>query len=187
MEITISLAVFKALSKFINPKNSRLQLVGIYMDSKGFAVATDGHIIGVAKIPTPCPEVILPWTFVSEIIKTKTTKPTVTIDVGADIVTCVIGQIAIRGVINPDLVYVTWRRVYPATVSGEHAYYDVRLLQRIADAGEALGASKATAGMLPLRMNGQGVAMVALRDDFHAGIMPLRPVAVNPDFTPFAI
>ena len=175
--LTVPANVLRALLVFAANEDVRFYLNGIYAEcgpAGARLVATDGHIMAVYKIegefaPASC---ILPRDLVEAGLRGTKKPDSVRLKIGAQ---CGVGQLAAPAIPGN---YAPWRKVIPATTSGEFAHFDFELLARIDKAAKLLGVKHSPV----LAYNDDGPAPVNMGyPNFFAVVMPMH---IKPDNLP---
>jgi len=164
--ICIKIGMLSALMRMASTDENRVTLNGVYFDSTGFAVATDGPAMMVCRIPTfvgPSFRVGLA-VLAAKIKARKANKSMVKVRLESSIL--------IEATDATD--YPPWRLVYPKTISLEPAQFDSAILERALRALRDLTGEKLTA---PLEMlpNGDSAGFVVTNEpDVSIVVMPFR-------------
>lgn len=158
-------------------KDVRYYIVGVLYDHADRCwVATDGNCLirtpdGTALIEGATGDLILPREFVDALVKTKQKTPGLIVS----------GEWVESGALRckpVDGKFPDWRRVVPATVSGEVAQFDVEILAKLVAANKALGLRQS--GQLVIGHNGRSGARVKLQSGCLGVVMPFDPVKGGP-------
>lgn len=179
--INIQRDVLRAVSRFMAKEDVRYYLKGVLVEvfrNVAYLVSTDGHRMAVARLERPncetwepC-EAIIPGEGVAAALKSgnaaaRRLSLVLTID-GAGFTFNACGAKTAGKLIEgrfPD-----WRRVIPRKVSGERAHFNAEYLMDAHKAAEDLGCKFSP----PIGHNGDGPAILELREDVLAVIMPVR-------------
>jgi DNA polymerase-3 subunit beta len=166
--ITVQTSTLKALLRFAATKDVRYYLTGICIEPQGYAVATDGHTLMAARIPS--------FNGQSFIVPTATVKAALSINkrmAHIDVSASVMGGINYTPI---DGRFPDWRRVVPTQLSGELAQFDADYLGRCKAALIDLGVSKMKSAAAPITHNGSGpgIVMSPHRLDVLMVVMPVR-------------
>lgn len=190
-KITLQRDILKAVSRFMAKEDIRYYLNGVKVEvhrAVAYLVATDGHRFAVARVKgspaepwEPC-EAIIPGEDVAAVLKRGSAA-----DRKLPVILTVEGDSfefdacgAITGGRPIDGRFPDWRKVIPAKVSGEVAQFNTEYLMECHRAAADLG-SKHSPG---IGHNGNGAALLELRADVLAVVMPLHGEApeVSPDW-----
>lgn len=184
MEIFITAKQVGVLLQFAAKHDVRdyINAICIQTDgAKGYAVATDGAIMGVYKLhfqrPVEKCEIIVPRDIL-ENVKSTSAGALVSISV-EETSPSHPRNIAVRqgnsqwhGVME-SRAYPDWRRLIPEKVSGEPANLSVTVYEKLCKAAKLVQGNKAP--FFILGQNGTGASIVDLRDeDFIGIVMPIR-------------
>lgn len=185
MKINMTAAQVGVLLQFAAKNDIRHYLNGVCIQvdgSKGFAIATDGAILGVFQLHLPAPleksEVIIPRDIL-ENAKCTATGTDIVIEIcqakgydGTQEVTVQQGAGQWRGQSCPG-PYPDWCRVIPEKVSGEAANMSGIVQEKLIKAAKIIQGAKNP--LVGLGQNGKDASMVDLGDpDFFAVAMPIR-------------
>lgn len=184
MEIFITAKQVGVLLQFAAKHDVRDYLNGICIQvdgRKGFAIATNGAILGVYRLHFPEPleklEVIVPRCALENV---KTTSAGALVSISVDETSPSYPRnIAVRqgnsqwhGVMD-SRAYPDWRRVIPEKVSGDAANLSVTVYEKLCKAAKLVQGNKVP--FFILGQNGTGASIVDLRDeDFIGVVMPIR-------------
>lgn len=181
MKITIPSNILVAVSSFVNIKDDRKYLRGIYIVVKkhGYLdiVASNGSILG--KFSCPCDvsnfKAIIPLDVISFI---KKHKGNVELELDGDVVNVTAGTSSAKFTCI-DGVYPDYTRVLPKTVTDQLANYDVDWLNLIVKTNKVLGAKHAS--HVQIQQNGSSAGKFTLHGSinlkeyyFEGCIMPIR-------------
>lgn len=186
MKINMTAAQAGVLLQFAAKNDIRHCLNGICLQvggNKGFAIATDGVILGVFRLHLPDPleetEVIIPRDIL-ENAKCTATAPAISIIINQAVgdygstraISVQQGAAEWRGTSSPG-PFPNWRRVIPENVSGEPANLSVAVYEKLCKAAKLPKGTKEPAFILG--QNGTGASIVRLQvDDFIGVVMPMR-------------
>lgn len=184
MEIFITAKQVGVLLQFAAKHDVRdyLNAICIQVDGrKGFAIATDGAILGVYRLHFPEPleklEVIVPRDILENV---KTTSAGALVSISVDETSPSYPRnIAVRqgnsqwhGVMD-SRAYPDWRRVIPEKVSGDAANLSGIIQEKLIKAAKIIQGSKNP--LVGLGQNGEFASMIDLGDpDFFGVAMPVR-------------
>jgi len=181
MKISIPSNILVAVSSFVNIKDDRKCLRGVYIVVKehGYLdiVATNGCILGKFSCPYDVSnfKAIIPLDVISFI---KKHKGNVELELDGDVVNVTTGTSSAKFTCI-DGVYPDYTRVLPETVTGQLANYDVDWLNLIVKANKVLGAKHAS--HVQIHQNGSGAGKFTLHNSinlkefyFEGCIMPIR-------------
>lgn len=184
MEIFITAKQVGVLLQFAAKRDVRgyLNAICIQTDgAKGYAVATDGAIMGVFKLhfqrPVEKCELIVPRDLLENV---KTTSAGALVDISVEEtspsnprnVTVRQGSAQWHGMTD-SRAYPDWRRVIPEKVSGEPANLSVTVYEKLCKAAKLVQGNKEP--FFILGQNGTGVSIVDLQDeDFIGVVTPFR-------------
>jgi len=164
----------KCILQFAAKKDIRYYLQGVCFEQCAtgtYAVATDGHVVCVARLDSEAHEptsVIISADHLAQAVKNN--KYDVFIE-PAD------GKVTLKssnGEMTVPLIegrFPDWRRVTRAPITGDRAYIDPVLLDRINTAGQ-LYSKRKTAYVT--RQNGNAIGHCYIDDNVQAFVMPLR-------------
>ena len=180
MKINMTAAQVGVLLQFAAKNDIRHYLNGICLQVdgiKGFAIATDGVILGVFRLHLPEPlgksEVIIPRDIL-ENVKCTAAGAVVTINVDTDTgaISVQQGSAEWRGQSHPGS-YPDWRRVIPEKVSGKAANMSGIVQEKLIKAAKIIQGAKNP--LVGLGQNGEAASMIDLGDpDFFGVAMPVR-------------
>ncbi|TXG85921.1 MAG: hypothetical protein E6R13_01485 [Spirochaetes bacterium] len=180
MKISIPSNILVAVSSFVDIKDERKYLRGIYIVVKAHGymdiVATNGGVLG--KFSCPCDvsnfKAIIPLDVISFI---KKHKGNVELELDGDVVNVTAGTSSAKFTCI-DGVYPDYTRVLPKTVTDRPANYDVDWLNLIVKANKALGAKNAS--HVQICQNGSSAGKFTLHNSinleeyyFEGCIMPM--------------
>ena len=174
--ISISTAALKAALICASTDQHRPYINGVYIDSKGYVVSTDGHRLFCVAIDVGDLPAFEGWTIPSDVVKRAVT--------GNKCVTTTVtptqcGDIAYTPV---DAPYPDWRRVLPAAdLSGEVAQFNPKYVADMGKIGDLLGGKSSLSAHI--HHNGEsptGVTFPACPSAF-AVLMPIRSSHRAPD------
>ena len=185
MKIELTAAQVGVLLQFAAKHDVRAYLNGICIQVdgiKGFAIATDGAILGVFRLHLPEPlektEVIIPRYILEN---AKCTATAANIVINADPVPASDGTRAIsvqqgatewRGTSSPG-PFPYWKRVIPEKVSGEAANLSGIVQEKLIKAAKIIQGNKNP--LVGLGQNGESTSMIDLGDpDFFGVAIPVR-------------
>lgn len=199
MRITVEHSTIRALLTVAPKVDVRYYLVGIAVDVRAddvTLIATDGHVMLTVPLPADAVEDRAPGVYILSRDALEAVKPAkagrtvlpiaITIDTEPDRPdpdrpgvtikgkTAVSIQGAATVATSPiDGVYPDWRRVMPATASGEPAQFNHELLSRFGDVTRLLGRK-----FMHVHYNGQAGALVTFDGADALGVLiPLRSFA----------
>lgn len=175
--ITISTDVLKAALVCASTEQVRYYLNGVYVDPKGFLVATDGHRLFCAKIDLEGVAPFDGWIIPAAAIKRALTgnkAPTI------DLSPARLGDVAYEPI---DAQYPDWRRVLPDDdLSGATAQFNPSYIADFGKIGDIL-AGKKKGSILPCQVhhNGDGPAGITFsaNDACFGVLMPIRSSYAN--------
>jgi DNA polymerase-3 subunit beta len=185
MKINMTAAQVGVLLQFAAKNDIRNYLNGICLQvggNKGFAIATDGTILGVFRLHLPEPleksEVIIPRDIL-ENAKCTATGADIVIEIcqakgydGSQEVAVQQGAGQWRGQSYPG-TYPDWRRVIPEKISGEAANLSGIVQEKLIKAAKIIQGNKNP--LVGLEQNGKSASMLDLGDpDFFGVAMPVR-------------
>ena len=190
MKLTITGNQIKALLLTAGDRDVRAYLNGIAIDTttagRCFAVTADGHRATVLYVwgeivGRESGVRIIPRALCEAVKAAKGCD--VTIEFAGEEVSLV-GMTKVSGLVCSER-FPDWRRIVPATVSGETAQFNGEYLGEFYKAAKLLGVNKY--GIAPIAHNGSGAALVDLGPDAFGVCMPLRadnavPLATPPDW-----
>ena len=183
MKFEIHTATLRAAVQFAAVKDVRYYLVGLYV-TKDRIVATDGHVMGVFKVPGAAGDVILPLALVQQVIKAAKKAGLVEVEILEGKVSMTVGGATFGGALI-DGTFPDYRRVIPATVpsEGATAQFDPALIERAYAGVAAYYGVKPN--VLRLEHNGPAPGVVWNPNDIGAlGIvMPMRSDANAEELT----
>jgi DNA polymerase-3 subunit beta len=180
MKFTIDHALLKGLLAFAGKQDIRYYLNSLLIETTAtdaIVVGTDGNTLAAHRVSAddveghqPGLQVIVPRSALESVKPRRSGRAqTVAIEVGAEAIT-VTGETSATA--DPiDAKYPDWRRVLPATVSGEPGQVNPRFYARVgllADAVLGKGTSPATFSNAP------GPLLIQFDESTMAVIMPLR-------------
>ena len=180
MKVTLDAALMKGMLAFAGRQDIRFYLNSLLVETtetSAIRVASDGHTLAAHRVAAddvedhqPGLQVIVPRTALESVKPRRTGRAqTVSIEVGAEAIT-VTGETTATTV-PVDGKFPNWRRVLPATVSGEPGQVNPRFYARVgllADAVLGKGANPATF------FNGRGPLLIQFDEATQAVLMPLR-------------
>lgn len=179
--IEIPVDLLKAAHACVSTEETRYYLNGVFVDPRGWLVATDGHRLFAARIhgiegTLPAEGVIIPRDTIKKALTgyNKNT-PTITLDdktLGDTLCTFIDGT------------FPAWERVVPKEVSGSTAQYNPTYVGDMGKIAKLVGANK---GYPHIWHNGDGPALVSFfpREDCFAVLMPVRAIVSSHEW-PFA-
>ena len=190
MKLTITSNQIKALLLTAGYKDVRAYLNGIAIDTttagRCYAVSTDGHRATVINLLCEIEDrtdgvYIIPREMCEAVKAAK----------GSDVTIGIVGDaVSLAGVTTVsgklcDGRFPDWRRIVPATVTGETAQFNGEYLGEFYKAAKLLGVNRY--GIVPIAHNGSGAALVGLGPDAFGVCMPLRadnavPLATPPEW-----
>ena len=183
MKFEIHTATLRAAVEFAAKKDIRYYLVGVYV-TKGRVVATDGHVMGVFRVPGAAEDVILPLALVQQVLKAAKKAGLVEVEILEGRASMTVGGATFSGALI-DGTFPDYRRVIPATVpsEGATAQFDPALIERAYAGVAAYYGVKPN--VLRLEHNGPAPAVVWHPGDIGAlGIvMPMRSDANMAELT----
>lgn len=179
--INIQRDVLKAVSRFMAKQDIRYYLNGVLVEvyrNVAYLVATDGHRLAAARLERPDGEtwepgeVIIPGECIAAALKSGNVAErrlplVLTVD-GERFEFDACGKVTAGKVVEgkfPD-----WRKVIPGKVSGEVAHFNAEYLIDCHKAAADLGSKFSP----PIGHNGDGAALIVLRQDVLAVVMPMR-------------
>ena len=178
--IAVPAAMLRAALICASTEETRYYLRGIYVDSKGFLVTTDGHRAFVGRIDLADAAPFDGWTIPMDAAKRALIgyKPTM-----IEISPTRCGDIACTPV---DGVYPDWRRSVPTELSGVVAQYNPAYLADMGKIGELLTGKRKNGGGLSAHVHHNGEAAAGITfpgcEDAFAVLMPIRSAhAGTPD------
>ena len=180
MKVTLDAALMKGMLAFAGRQDIRFYLNSLLVETtetSAILVASDGHTLAAHRVAAddvedhqPGLQVIVPRASLESVKPRRTGRAqTVSIEVGAEAIT-VTGETTATTV-PVDGKFPNWRRVLPATVSGEPGQVNPRFYARVgllADAVLGKGANPATF------FNGRGPLLIQFDEATQAVLMPLR-------------
>lgn len=176
--IQVHVSVLKALLLHAGKVNIRYYLNGIYIEAGPVglrAVATDGHTLAVYADSVPreeCVSVIVPRDAVENILRGAAKNEVVAFAIEGGAIELSRDTLVIRA--KPlHATFPDWRRVLPATCSGEPAQYNPDHLVR-ADKAHRLYMGARSNAWPGIAMNGNYASLVKSDENFWQVIMPLR-------------
>lgn len=172
-KITIPTAKLKAALICASNEQARPYISGVYVDPRGYLVATDGHRLFCAAIDLTDVPAFDGWIIPRDAVKRALAGYKVDI---IDISRYSVGDIACQPVHGD---YPTWERVLPSEpLSGETAQFNPDYLADMGEIGRILtGKRKANAGLTAhVHHNGEKPAGISFPhcDDAFAVLMPIR-------------
>lgn len=179
---TIKVLYAKALLAIVDPGEKRPHLRGVWFDSRGYAMATNGSLLlAISGLqPVAGPEVFVGCAELKEALKGAKARATVGVcDDGL--------YVESKRVLTPptrsggELKAIDWVRIVPTQFNGERADFDSALVEQMRHALEVCEALEPE--KIPtLYTNGYGrVAMVHTPDNVLALVMPLTRPGKSPD------
>lgn len=157
----------KALLAIAPKKEVRYYLVGVLIDPKGYAVATDGHTLLSVRIEAfDGVPFIIPRDVLTSAVKATGSKGCIAISQKTLQPTGTAMTIDFTPV---DGKFPEWRRVLPTEYSGEAAWYDSELLERCRSVLREIGGSKVF-----VTQNGTGPGLVETPEGYALVVMPMR-------------
>ena len=186
--ITVNADALKALAITASTCPTRPALVGVCIDTtvsgRVNLVSTDGHRMTVVNVPTWEGDAA-PGRYILPLFDVKNAKPArkgepVTVDIlpGNPGRFTIKGKSEVTGTLV-DSQFAEWRRVCPASPSGELAHYDMNYLGDFGRIATLLGRKYAV-----IQHNGQGPALINLGADAFGILMPIRTDHVDKIATP---
>ena len=175
MSTLIKANQLKALILIASKAGVRFYLNGVFFDPAGYAVATDGHMLLAVRVPAwDGAGFIVPREACVTVLRGLTPS-----FIAMGVAISVTGtELSGKPFTTIDAKYPVWRRVIPATPSGEHAEYNPDLLAALQSAvSTASDLSKYT---LTLCRNGERAAVARTPEDILALVMPLRQDVFTP-------
>ena len=171
--ITVPTAMLKAALICASTEQARYYLNGVYVDTKGFLVSTDGHRAFVGRIDLgDCADAFDGWIIPRDAIKQALA------GYKGDAIEITQTRVGVVSCKPIDATYPDWRRVVPSDLSGETAQFQPGYIADMGKIGEALaGKRKAGAGLSAhIHHNGEAPAGVTFPgcDDAFAVLMPIR-------------
>jgi len=201
MQFTIDRKAVKAVSYFAAHRDIRYYLNGVLLEANRLQmrlVATDGHAAGIYYADakgenTGACQIIIPNDAVAQLAKLKQVKrmdDVITLIVPDDIGAnrdqeCRAEYYGAVIVFKPiEGKFPDYRRVIPASLSGVPVQFNPELLMRCRKAALAMGEKN---GGVHVGYNGEDAALVRMRSDLIAVVMPLRAnVVAAPAIEEFA-
>lgn len=173
MQFTIKTNDLKALLLCAGKKDVRYYLNGVHFESSAngiIAVATDGHRLLAVNLPGQQPEgvkALIPRALIEAAVKTKA--PVIDIKIEGGNVTLASAGQNVSGSIGEG-VYPDYRRVIPASVSGEFSQFQHDYMAEFDKVGHLLNGTTAS-----ILHNGGSAALVKFDCDNAIGVlMPWR-------------
>ena len=195
MLVTINLRALKACALVASTEATRYYLQGVSLEvapMHNIMVATNGHVLIAAKrasasntvqtAPEGTPPIIIPSTMIAQIKLTRRSPDTGELTIEKDRLTLEYdaGTLVGKAV---DGTFPDWRRVVPASVSGEVGHYNPAYLALLGKAYALLTDSDCKA--LSIGHNGEACALVDLGENNIGAIAPCRsppPPTERPDW-----
>lgn len=188
MKLAIHTDTLKALLLFAAKQDVRFYLNGLLIETGPLgtrAVATNGHTMAAANLPmlgAEAASLIVPRESLEAALKAVGKGSVISLEFAPGernseavrTVTIEAGQATLKAV-EIDGVFPTWRRVVPATTSGELAQFDPEYLLAVRKAQQLLQGKNAR--HLGIAHNGNGPGVAHIGADFLAVVMPLRDLA----------
>ena len=184
MLVTINPRALKACALAASTEKGRYYLQGVSLEmapTHNIMVATNGHILIAAKrasavntvpaAPEGTPPIIIPSTMIAQIKLTRRSLDTGELTIEGDRLTLEYdaGTLVGKAV---DGTFPDWRRIVPASVSGEVGHYNPAYLALLGKAYALLTDSDCK--WLTIGHNGEACALVDLGEDAIGAIMPCR-------------
>lgn len=175
---TIDIKTLKAVMLFAGNKDIRFYINGLHIEQSAtgtLAVATNGHVIAVARIDSEAHEPAT-MTVHRQYIDAIKTKYAVTFNQNDDAtvsIQTVDSKIAVPLI---DGRFPDWRRVISAKQTGEQAYFHPDYVAMVDKAGQTI--QKCSTPYL-IQQNGNSVGYCGLGEDVHAYVMPIRAYAYS--------
>jgi DNA polymerase III sliding clamp (beta) subunit (PCNA family) len=170
---TIDIKTLKALMLFAGKSDIRFYLNGLHIEQSAtgtVAVATNGHVIAIARIDSDCyaPATMIVHRQYIDAIKTKYAVTFTQNDAATVSIQTADGKITMPLV---DGRFPDWRRVVSAKQTGEQAYFHPDNAALVERAGQIISKTKFA---YLIQQNGNSVGYCNLGSDVHAYVMPLR-------------
>jgi hypothetical protein len=172
---TIEISTIKALMLFAGKKDMRFYLNSLHIEQSAngtFAVACNGHAIGVARIDSEAHEPASITIDRQYIDGLKSTYAVSFEQLDGGMVKIVAGAFGTSLTVPVmDVKYPDWRRVVSAKQTGERAYFDPDYAALVNKAGQTIRKNK-----IPyiIQQNGDKPGYCNLYDVVHAYVMPMR-------------
>ena len=173
----INVTTLKALLLFAAKKDVRFYINSVHFECSAngtVAVATNGHVLAVAKLDSdstmPAISFTVPREHLDNVVK-NASKGSVDI-IQVDATQCTLNSS--NGRITVPLLdgkFPDWRRVTTPPQTGERAYFHPDYSALVDKAGQLVSPVKA--GYL-IQQNGNSVGYCKISDEFHAYVMPVR-------------
>lgn len=191
--IPVPADIMRAIRLFAATTDIRHYLNGVCVDvgpCGARLIATDGHMLAIAHVPFDGADIIVPFQAIIPNeslanVKAKNVNP-VTLAMECEKDSTTQRQFTVRGDkvqvsgVTIDGSFPNWQRVIPKECSGELAQFNPRYLGIIGKAADILvGTVKSSSGnRFPscpmIHHNGENAAIVNIRHDFLAVVMPIR-------------
>jgi DNA polymerase-3 subunit beta len=180
MKITIDAALLKGLLAFAGRQDIRYYLNSILLETtetSAIVVGTDGNTLAVHRVSAddveghrPGLQVIIPRAALESVKPRRSGRTqTVSIELGTEVIT-VVGETTASAA-PVDAKYPDWRRVLPATVSGEPGQVNPRFFARVGLLADAV-LGKGTSPVM--FFNTPGPLLIQFDENTLAAVMPLR-------------
>lgn len=157
--------LLSALLRCVSRDDARTTINGVFFDSAGFAVATDGHILMAAKIAAfDGPSFRVARRVLDAQLKVFSMKARMSMDFPID---------RTEERVAEGHGFPQWREVYPKSLSGDPAQYDDVLIARVRAAiGDATSSKKKQA--VEMLTNGSDAGLAVAPEGLAFIVMPFR-------------
>jgi DNA polymerase-3 subunit beta len=170
ISIEVPTATLKAALICASTDQSRYYLNGVYVDPKGFLVATDGWRAFVGKIDLTGVPAFDGWIICRDVLKRALT------GYKADTITISPNHVGHTFCQPIDGAYPDWRRAVPDELSGETAQFNPAYIADMGKIGRLLSGKRDGGFGARIHHNGEGPAAITFPeiDDCFAVLMPFR-------------